>query len=392
MEQGTEGRSLLVDARGIAQSGIGRSLREVLKRLVEDPRFPRVTLLGRPGEIREFEEEAWGRRRVRVLSFPHHFYAPAGQAHWLFLAARGALRHDAAFFPHYDVPLPGPPPCSVVMVHDLAHFSLPYFPRWKVALAGTILDRAVQRATRILVPSRTTEAAVSARFPQAASRIRTIVGGVGPEWALPPVVPPSTEPLRPYLLCVGNRKPHKNFATAVEVLARLRRTRPELRLVIAGRGNEDVDQVRERARACGVDEAVVELGGVPDERLRALYAGAECLLFPSLYEGWGLPVLEAMAAGAPVVASNRASLPEAVGDAGVLADPADAGAMAAAVERMWHEPAFREELVRRGRARAARFRWDDTAAATVDLLWEVANAGRCVPEPWISAKATAAHG
>ena len=275
------------------------------------------------------------------------------------------------------------------MVHDLAHFELPHFPGWKVAMAGVIMQRALQRATRVLVPSRTTEAAVASRFPAVVPKLRTILAGVDPAWGDPPADAAAAEPLRPYLLCVGNRKPHKNFALAVEVLARLRRVRPELRLVIAGRGDEDRAEVRGRAERLRVGDAVVELGGVSDERLRALYAGAECLLFPSRYEGWGLPVLEAMAARAPVVASDCASIPEAVGDAGVLVGPDDAEGMAAAVARMWSEPAFRAALVARGRKRAAAFRWEETAARTVDLLWEVANAapGRRpafpvdVPEP-----------
>ena len=99
MKDELEGRSLLVDARGIAQSGIGRSLREVLKRLVGDPRFPRVTLMGNAREIRDFEADAWGEARVEILSFPHHFYAPAGQVHWLAPVARGPPPAGAAFFP-----------------------------------------------------------------------------------------------------------------------------------------------------------------------------------------------------------------------------------------------------------------------------------------------------
>ena len=167
-------RSLLVDARGIRQSGIGRFLREVLARVVRDPRFGRITLLGKPGEIHSFEEEAGCPGRVEVLAFPHHFYSPAGQAHWSVLGARRALRRDSAFFPHFDVPLPGPQRQSVVTVQDLAHFTLPYFPRWKVALAGMVLRQAVSRAGRVLVPSRATADALVARVPWAAAKVTAV--------------------------------------------------------------------------------------------------------------------------------------------------------------------------------------------------------------------------
>ena len=370
---GAPGRSLLVDARGIRQSGIGRFLREVLARVVHDPRFGAITLLGKPGEIGDFEEEAGCRGRVEVIPFPHHFYSPVGQARWAALEARGALRRDAAFFPHYDVPLPGPQPRSVVTVQDLAHFSLPYFPRWKVALGAVILKRAVARAGRVLVPSRATADALVARFPWAAAKVEAVPYGVDGRWAEPVrQLPADVQELRPFLLCVGNRKPHKNHVAAVEALALLRRSTPELRLVIVGSGDEDTREVRARAAALGVGGAMVEMQGVSDARLRALYAGAECLLFPSLFEGWGLPVLEAMSAGAPVVASDAASIPEVVGDAGIVVDARDASALASAVERIRSEPGLRERLASRGRAHAAGFRWEDTAARTADLLWSVA--------------------
>lgn len=355
-----------MDGRGIAHSGLGRYLREVLARVSADPRFGRVAVMGRPDEVRRFAPG------TEVLPFAHAFYSPGAQAHWLALAARGALRHDVGFFPHYDVPLPGPPARSVVVVHDLNHFTLPYFPAWKVAVAGAVLRQSVKRAARVVVPSLATRDAVLGRFPEAAPRVRVVGEGVDPAWAAPVgALPAEVQALRPYLLCVGNRKPHKNLVTAVDVLHRVRAAHPAMRLVLAGGGGEDADAVHARADALGVRGALVELRGVDDERLRALYAGAACFLFPSLTEGFGLPVLEAMAAGAPVVASDRTSIPEVVGDAGVLADPHDAGALAAGVLRCLDEPAFRAALVERGRARAAGFRWEAAAGEIADLLCEV---------------------
>lgn len=361
------GKSLLVDARGIAHSGLGRYLREVLARVSADPRFARITTLGSPDEVRRFAPAG------EVLPFPHAFYSPWGQARWLALAARGRLRHDVAFFAHYDVPFPGPPPRSVVVVHDLNHFTLPFYPAWKVALAGAVLRRAVHRAARVVVPSLATRDALLGRHPEAAERVTVVTEGVDPAWSAPAAaLPPRLRALRPYLLCVGNRKPHKNHVAAVEVLARVRAVYPAVRLVLVGGGDEDGEAVRARAAALGVRDAVVELRGVDDDLLRSLYAGAECFLFPSLSEGFGLPVLEAMAAGAPVVASNLTSIPEVVGDAGALANPADPAALAAPVLRLLGDPALRAAMVERGRARAATFRWETAAAEIADLLAKVA--------------------
>ncbi|HEX8672347.1 MAG TPA: glycosyltransferase family 1 protein [Longimicrobium sp.] len=370
-----EPRSLLVDARGLRLSGIGRYTREVLARVLRDPRFGRVALLGRPGELHPFLQELGDAGRAVVVPFEHHYYSPGAQAHWLALGARGALAADAGFFPHYDVPLGGPLPPSLVTVHDLAQFRLPaLFPAWKRALGGVVLRSAVRRALRVVADSRFTRDDLAARFPHAVPKLEVVPLGVGGGVT---ARAPSDEALRraeafaPFLLVVGNQKPHKNLRAALQVLARLRAERPGLRLVVAGRHYPGDEPLAARARELGLGDAVADLGAVDDDLLRALYGRAECLLFPSYFEGFGLPVLEAMACGLPVVASNRASIPEAVGDAGLMADPDDWDALADAVRRLRPGP-LRDEMVARGRRRAALLTWDATAARTADLLWEVA--------------------
>jgi glycosyltransferase involved in cell wall biosynthesis len=314
-----------------------------------------------------------------VVPFAHHYYSPAAQLQWLALGARGALGADAGFFPHYDVPLGGPLPPSLVTVHDLAQFRLTsMFPAWKRALGGVVLRAAVSRARRVVADSRFTRDDLAARFPAAVPRMEVVPLGVGGDIT---ARAPSGEALRrvealaPYLLVVGNQKPHKNLRAALQVLARLRAERPELRLVAAGKHYPGDEPLATRARELGLGDAVVELGGVDDDVLRALYGRAECLLFPSYFEGFGLPVLEAMAWGLPVVASDRAAIPEAVGDAGVMTDPDDWDAMAAAVRSLRPGP-LRDEMVARGRRRAALLTWDATAARTADLLMEVAGGAR----------------
>ena len=357
-------RSLVVDARGLLLSGIGRYLREVVGGVLADPRFGPVLLLGRAAELREYLAGREGAEKARVVPFEHHFYSAAAQVHW------AALRADGAFFPHYDAPLPPIHPRSVVVVQDLAQFLLPeMFPAWKRALGSVVLARAVARAARVVVSSESTRRDLLRRHPDAAPRVVTIPLGVSsrPSEATADALE-RVRGLEPFLLCVGNRKPHKNLVLAVEVLARLRPRFPGLRLVLAGGGGDD--GVAARAAALGVAEAVTELGPVTEDVLAALYARAGVLLFPSLFEGFGLPVLEAMAAGVPVVSSDRASLPEVAGDAAALVDPEDPDAFAAAAGRLLDEGVHRAEMVRRGHARAGELTWARTARRTADLLWD----------------------
>lgn len=372
-----QGVALLADARALMRSGIGRYLRTILLHLREDPRFSRISLLGCPDEVERFAAEA-GDPRLECIPFAHGLYSAPAQLHWAALRARGALGHDVAFFPHFDAPVLARHPRAVVTVQDLTHFKMAELVTpWKRRAAGVVLRRAVRGAARVLVSSDSTRRDLLEREPAAREKLVQIPFGVDAELATLPraagVGGIDIATLRPYLLCVGNRKPHKNFAAAVEVLAKLP---PEIRLVIVGERFPEGDGVTERARALGVAERVVELDRVDDAELRGLYAGAECLLFPSLYEGFGLPVLESMALGVPVIGSDRASVPEVIGDAGVVCAPRDAEGMAAAVRRMRAEPAARAELVRRGRERAAAMTWRRTAQRTADLLCEVAGAAQ----------------
>lgn len=181
----------------------------------------------------------------------------------------------------------------------------------------------------------------------------------------PLVASPGPEP---YVLYVGNLLPHKNVFRLLEAFAMVRAERG-CRLVIRGDGRPDYLQaLRDRATALGVAETVSVIGYVPEPALRALYAGATAFIFPSLGEGFGLPLLEAMACGTPVVTSDRSALPEVAGGAALTVDPTDTAALAAAIEQVLSDPALREGLRRRGSERVRTFTWARTAAAISALL------------------------
>jgi glycosyltransferase involved in cell wall biosynthesis len=170
---------------------------------------------------------------------------------------------------------------------------------------------------------------------------------------------------RPYVLCVAGADPTKNVETLVEAFARLPLPlRDAHDLVLAGDFRRRAD-LQERVRQVGLQKQTVFTGVVSDDRLIRLYQQAVLFVFPSLYEGFGLPVLEAMACGCPVISSNASSLPEVTGDAAVLVNPSDVEDLARQMERALSDSALRRDLRQRGLKQAAQFSWDRTARETV---------------------------
>jgi glycosyltransferase involved in cell wall biosynthesis len=178
--------------------------------------------------------------------------------------------------------------------------------------------------------------------------------------------------LTDYLLYVSVLSPQKNLAAVVRTFAAL--DRPTMQLAIAGKqdGPYFSDVIEPLIAELGIGHQVRKLGIVPTEQLPGLYAGARAFLYPSYAEGFGLPPLEAMASGIPVIASDRSSLPEVLGDAAVLVDPDSITALAEAVERMLDDTSLRLDLATRGRARARRFQWAAAAQQALDIYAAVA--------------------
>lgn len=176
---------------------------------------------------------------------------------------------------------------------------------------------------------------------------------------------------RPYVLCVASADPAKNVETLVEAFARLSLPiRDAYDLVLAGDFRRKAD-LREWVARAGIEKQTVFTGVVDDERLIELYQCATLFVFPSRYEGFGLPVLEAMACGCPVICSNASSLPEVAGDAAIQVDPLDADKLASEMTRVLRDPELRSDLCKRGLARAGTFSWDRTALETIAVYKKV---------------------
>ena len=279
---------------------------------------------------------------------------------------------DLLHCPHYVTPFMAGCPLAVT-IHDLIHLLFPEYLPGAAArqYASYFLRRAAKRASVIFTVSEWTKADILEHLPAREDNIVVTHNAVDPAMARTPTEE-EKESARgrysleePFVLYVGNLKPHKNLATAVEAFARFRRAAgPEWRFVIAGCDAPDAE-LGGTIDAAGISDALRFIGFVQWDNLPALYALARIFLFPSIYEGFGLPPLEAMAAGTPVVAANSSSLPEVLGDAALLTDPLDSQSMAEAMEKIESEAGLRDELVKRGHERVGRFSWEETCRRTL---------------------------
>lgn len=363
----TDARSLLVDARAPFGSGLGRYLREIVRALAAREDFREIVLAGDPAALAPFLETL--EHPLRVIALPHGRYAWQVPVEWGAIAAAVGGPH-VTWFPHWDGAWSAQP-CATTL-HDL--IALEGSGPKAVArrtVARSWMGRMIRASGVLLTGSEGSAARIRETFPEAGGKLRVVPHGVtsvffeaAPRARDLPGVPADA----PYLLTVANKKPHKRLETAVAAFAELAREDATLQLVMVGERFAHAGTLRVLATRLGVAERVHDVAGLPDATLAGLYAGAEALLVCSREEGFGMVALEAMAAGAPVVAGDRAPLPEVVGDAGVLVPFDDAAAMAAAVRRLRADAAWRAELVRRGRAHAAGYTWARAAAGTAAVL------------------------
>jgi alpha-1,3-rhamnosyl/mannosyltransferase len=366
---------LAVDSRAIWSSGIGRYTREIVRGLSARKGFARIRLIGAPDELNPFvaglAAELPDATPIDIVPLRGGRYSAVAQAGWAKLVSRGGIG-DVVLFPHWDVPMMEMPKASVVTVHDLIHIRVKSAASAaRRALARAMIGRAVDGAARIITDSAFTRTDLIADFPAADGRAHVVPLAAaklfsGKAVPLSAISLPAREP---YLLCVANRKPHKNLDAAVEVFARLAERHRTLSLVFAGEKFRTWKRTLGRINALGLADRVVDLDVISDESLHALYAHSAVYLHPSCYEGFGFPILEAMASGAPVVASSRTAIPEVAGTAATLVDPDDVDAMAAAVDRvLMMSSAERKRAAAAGRAQAALFSWARTAEETEKIL------------------------
>jgi glycosyltransferase involved in cell wall biosynthesis len=355
---------VLLDCRMAAWSGIGRYTTGLAHALAarDDVELVQVHAVGeRPPVVPG--------PRVEALPAAGHPFGVRGALEFGRIVRRA--KPDLVHCLHFPTPVPATHPL-VVTLHDLTPLVVPStMPSpIKRAVYWAWNARAVSVADRVLANSRHTASDIARMFAVAGPKLRVVLESAdgfanGPVGEIPKGLVPAG---LPYLLSMGNTKPHKDLPTLLRAFARVAPAWPDLHLLLVG-----VEVPGFVASVLVGDQAADRVkftGRVGDDALRALYRGAALFALPSRYEGFGLPPLEAMAFGTPVVCSNAASLPEVVGDAALVFPAGDVGALSDALSLVLGDSSTRERLSHAGPARAAQFTWERTAAETVATYHE----------------------
>ncbi len=264
---------------------------------------------------------------------------------------------------------------GVVTVHDLNFEVSPQtIHPVRRAYLRAITRRSVRHARAVIAISGATREDIMRFYGVHTGKIAVIPYGLdgffNPDNArqLEPIVRERYRLPEEFLLFVGTLEPRKNLLRLLEAYALALRQSSLPPLVLAGAPGWQHERIRAQARWLGIEEKILFAGYVPREHLPGVYASARALLYPSLYEGFGLPPLEAMGCGTPVLVSNLSAMPEVVGDAGLLVDPFNVPEMAEGIVRVTWDDALRRQVVERGRERALRFRWDESARQTLSVI------------------------
>jgi glycosyltransferase involved in cell wall biosynthesis len=299
------------------------------------------------------------------------------------LAARRG-RIDVLHAPAYTAPIGLRTPV-VVTVHDVSYERHPeWYPYRSDRLRRAFYRASARAAAHVLTDSAFSQSEIHAAYAIPLDRISVVPLGVVPRFGGSSgsgngggSSDGNTEGdfASPFVLHVGDLHARRNLGVVLDAVLAMRRrggAAEQLTLVLAGEDRGLLAPLRERAAAGGSAAALAALGVVSDARLEALYREAVALVYPSLYEGFGLPVLEAMSRGTPVLASSAASIPEVLGDAGMLLDPMDVDAWTSALAEVVGSPLRRTAMQAAGKARAADFTWERTARATLEVYTRVA--------------------
>lgn len=323
----------LADARWIAPHGIGRFAQEVIARLPDTQRIESGPKLLSP------LEPFW-------LSFEVFNQKP-----------------QVYFSPGFNPPLFSMVPV-VFTIGDLIHLKIPEErSRAKNIYYNYFLKHAVHKAFAVLTFSEFSKKEIVEWSGVNPQKVAVVGCGVGPEFS---TIGDTHQPGFPYIFYMGNQKPHKNLQGLLKGFAHSKVPR-EIRLLVRASGVKK-EQYEKELQQLGIADRVEFLGLIPDERLPSYYRGALALAFPTLYEGFGLPPLEAMACGTPVMTSNVTSLPEVVGNAAVLIDPYSTESIAQGLEQITSDYQLREHCISQGLMRAKQFSWEITAQKTLQVL------------------------
>jgi glycosyltransferase involved in cell wall biosynthesis len=373
--------NICIDARWIKEkiAGIGRYTAYLIRYLAELDGKNRYLILFQNDQLRDriWRELNLDRMpRFRACVFPHGVFSLQNQ---LFLPRLlKKEKTDIFHSPNFMAPLPPISAGLVITVHDIIPLKFPHFaPRSKKSrfffVYKGIMRWVTTIADAIIADSEHSRRDILEFFPIPERKVHTVYLGVDPKYRLLPdgvdrEVKKELDIKDKLAVFAGRADPYKNLITLVKAMEILNGTAAfHLTIVVAGERDPRYRKVEDYISFKGLNDSVRFAGSFAETELIRLYNAADLLVLPSLYEGFGLPPLEAMACGTPVICSNRSSLPEVVGDAGILIDPLDEHALADAINRVITDRALRDSLIEKGIRRAALFPWRKTAEKTLEL-------------------------
>ncbi len=321
--------------------------------------------------------KAHARLGGEILYDRHLFRIRAAWMQAMLPRALREVRPDICHFTNYLAPLTSSCP-YIVTIYDMTLFVTPRLHRFKkLALDRTLIPHVARRADAIITVSNSARDDIVRLLGVPKEKIKVIAGAVSSAFC-PVTDQAQLDAVRaryglhsPYILYVGTIEPRKNISRLVQAFAQLKERGLTHKLAIVGQQGWNCAPIFAEVERLGLKQDIIFAGYVPFEDLPALYSAAEMMAFPSLYEGFGLPVIEAMACGTPVVTSNSSSLAEVADGVALLVDPLCVDEIADALYRLHADPALRAELSERGLQRASQFTWEQSARATLDLYEQV---------------------
>lgn len=376
-----------IDARfyGPIGKGLGRYTQEIVDGITRlDTSHHYVVFLGRDN----FDEFIPTNSNVTKVLADVKWYGESEQ--FLMPYYINQAKVDLMHFPHFNVPILCPVP-FVVTIHDLI---ITKFPTTRATTLGSVkyfyknlgyrigMNHAIRRAKKIIAVSEFTKQDLLEQFKVPEKKVTVIYEGVATlERAVDQAFTAKLDPeevlsdyciLEPYLLYVGNAYPHKNLESLVRVFLELHKTHPHLKLVLVGREDYFYARLKKFVEELTPDtESIIFPGYVPDRDLQTLFSHAAAYVFPSKYEGFGLPPLEAMARDCPVVSSNATCLPEILGEAAIYFDPYDDESMKKAILTVLSEKKVRSDLVSKGKKQISLYDWTKAAKETLAVYTDI---------------------
>jgi len=349
-------------------SGIGRCLREIIKEMADLDKTIKIYLYGKESEHRRYLKEysiPYDLISFRKSNSPIYSIREQIIGSWNNSVNRN---NDVFYYPQYNLPYIVQKN-SIFTIHDFIQFRFPeYFGKNKVKIARFILDNAVRKAKKIIVVSNSTAKDFYEYFPEYRGEIKVIHNGISSNFRVVKDVSKNNfrkiNNLNKYILFIGNDKPHKNISGLIDSFSNIKKEYPEFKLVIISK-DFDLNKI---SIDSSIKEDIIIVDNISEEELILYYNCASMLVLPSYYEGFGLPIIEAMACGCPVITSDISSMPETGSDAAHYIDPYDHNSITEGIIRLIRDKDLRDRLIEKGYKRTRIFNWTHTAKKYLDVF------------------------